>query len=79
MDRGGPVHREVGDHAAIHEVNEKWRQSRLHDVPAEHYHDRALVFLCRGNRGHDAQEIARDQNVGERFEERGKAAIPAGW
>jgi len=47
-------------------------------VPAEHHDHGAVVLLGRCNGVDDAQEIPRDQNVGERLEERREAAILAG-
>jgi hypothetical protein len=78
VDRGGTIHREVRDHVAIHQVDEKWRQSRLHDVAAEHHDDRAPVL--RGGRDciYHAQEIARYEDIGQRLQERSEASVAAG-
>jgi hypothetical protein len=79
MDGGGSVHREVGDHSPVHQLDEKWRQACLDDVAAEH-HDDASPLLCGGcHRLHNQQEIPRDENIGQRFEKSGKAAVRSWW
>ncbi|HEY5021274.1 MAG TPA: hypothetical protein VII30_02180 [Gemmatimonadaceae bacterium] len=46
-------------------------------MATEHDDDGAAISLCRRYRVYDAKEIARDQDVGERFEERGEAPVLA--
>ncbi|MFL5483968.1 MAG: hypothetical protein ACJ8AK_17435 [Gemmatimonadaceae bacterium] len=47
-------------------------------MAAEH-HDNGALALSSGCDGFDnLKEIARDENVGERFQERGEAAVLAG-
>src|SRR5450759_3033516 len=75
VDRGGAVHREVRDHSAIHQVDEKWRQARFHDVAADHDDDRALVLRGGCDRVHHAQEISRHDNIRQRFQEGSEAAV----
>jgi hypothetical protein len=67
----------VGDDAAIHEVDEKWREARFHDVAAKHHDYTAGISLCRRDRGHDAEKIAGDENVGQGLEKRGEAPVLA--
>jgi hypothetical protein len=47
-------------------------------VAAEHRNDCAVIFLGEGNGSDNAQEIPRDQDIGERLEKRREAAILAG-
>jgi hypothetical protein len=47
-------------------------------VPAEHHDYTAGISLCRRDRGHDAEKIAGDENVGQRLQKRGKAPVLAG-
>jgi hypothetical protein len=44
-------------------------------VAAEHYYDGALGPGGCGDRSHYAEEILRHQNMGQRFQESGEAAI----
>jgi hypothetical protein len=46
-------------------------------VAAEHDDDCSTTLFCRGNSVDDAAEIARDENIGKRFEKGGEAAILA--
>jgi hypothetical protein len=44
-------------------------------VAAEHHHDAATSSLRRGDGIDDAQEITRDEDVRQRFQEGSEAAI----
>ncbi|MDB4869326.1 MAG: hypothetical protein JWL97_330, partial [Gemmatimonadales bacterium] len=46
---------------------------------AEHDDDCPAILFCRRNRVHDAAEIARDEDVGERLEKGREAPILPGW
>ena len=63
MDGGGPVHRQVGDHPAIHQLDEEWRETGLHDVTAEHHHDSSTLYCGSCDRVHNLQEIPRDEDI----------------
>jgi hypothetical protein len=47
-------------------------------VSAQHHDHTAGISLCRRDRGHDAEKIAGDENVGQRLEKRGEAPVLAG-
>jgi hypothetical protein len=64
--------------ASIHQIDEKGRQSRFHDMPAKHHDYSASISFCRRDRGYNAEKIAGDQNVGQRLEKRGEAPVAAG-
>ncbi len=78
VNRGGAIHREVSDHAALHELDQKRSETGLHDMAAQHGDDSALVPGSVRDGVDDAQEITRDQNVGQSAEECGEAAIGSG-
>jgi len=67
----------VGDDAALHEVDEQRGKAGLDDVATEHDDDRAFFPDRDRYRFDHAPEVARDQNVGQRFEEIAEAAIRA--
>jgi hypothetical protein len=46
-------------------------------VAAEHDDDSSPILFCGRDGVDDAAEIARDENVGKRFEEGGEASISA--
>lgn len=68
----------MSDDAAIHQIDEKGREARFHDVPAEHHDDTTGISLCRRDRGHDAEKVAGNENVRQRLEKRGEASVLAG-
>jgi hypothetical protein len=48
-------------------------------VTAEHYDHRAFLSACLGDRGDHELEVARDENVGKRFQECREAAVLQRW
>ena len=67
--RGGAVHRQVGDHTPLHELDKERRQTGFDDVSAEHHDYRALLTVRRRYRFDDAAEVARHEHIGKRGEE----------
>jgi hypothetical protein len=65
VNGGRSVHRQVGDDAAIHQIDEEGSEARFHDVAAKHHNYAAGISLCRRDRSHDAEKIAGDENVGQ--------------
>lgn len=68
----------MGNDAAIHQIDEKGRETSLHNMPAEHHDYAAGISLCRRDRAHDSEKIAGDENVGQGREKRGEAPVLPG-
>jgi len=68
----------VGDDATLHQIDEEGSEAGLDDVPSQHDDHTALFPDGGGYRFDDAPEVARDQDVGQRFEKIAEAAIRAG-
>jgi hypothetical protein len=79
MDRGGSVHGEVSDDAALDEIDQQWREAGLNDMSAEHDDHGTFATGSVGDRVNDLQEISRDEYVGQRFQKRCETTILAGW
>jgi hypothetical protein len=65
----------VRDHSAIHQLDDEGSQACFYDVSAEHHYDGALFPGGGCDRAHDAEEILRDENVWQRFQECREAAV----
>jgi len=73
VNRAGAVHREVSDHATLHQVDQERSDTGLDDMSAEHDDDRAIV-ACGKYDGRDYRaKVCGDENVwkaGEKGSER---------
>ena len=65
VDRRRPVHREVRDDAAAHQVDEHRREARLHDVAAEHDAPRRACACGGGDGVTTARKSRATSDVGE--------------
>ena len=75
VDRRRSVHGEMRDHATLHEVHEHRREAGLHHVAAEHDDHAALAPVRGGDGVDDGEEVAGDEDVGERAQKRAEGAV----
>jgi len=55
----------VSDHAAIHQLDQQWRQACFDDVAAGQGDERALVLRRGGDRAYDLEAVAAYEDIGE--------------
>ena len=75
MNRSRAVHRNVRDDTALEQVDQNWRDSRLHDVSAQHDDDSAAELVCVQDSCDYRLEVGRCENVGKSLEKRREGKI----